>query len=224
MRRGESNQDKIYLQLRGEMMTLALKPGEVLRAQELAEHLGVSRTPVREAFIRLQRDGLVNILPQRETTVSLIDLGRVMQERFVRESLELGVAAQLSARGSIGCLQGLNELIERQMLAGLEGRTDDLYASDDAFHRLLFEEAGQLFGWELVQQGCTHYHRLRLLSLRSRSASEVVIMGHQEVLRALESGQQKRLEEVLTLHLRQIENDILSLRGQYPQYFLPPEQ
>ena len=145
MRRGESNQDKIYLQLRGEMMTLALKPGEVLRAQELAEHLGVSRTPVREAFIRLQRDGLVNILPQRETAVSLIDLGRVMQERFVRESLELGVAAQLSARGSIGCLQGLNELIERQMLAGLEGRTDDLYASDDAFHRLLFEEAGQLF-------------------------------------------------------------------------------
>lgn len=127
MRRGESNQDKIYLQLRGEMMTLALKPGEVLRAQELAEHLGVSRTPVREAFIRLQRDGLVNILPQRETAVSLIDLGRVMQERFVRESLELGVAAQLSARGSIGCLQGLNELIERQMLAGLEGRTDDLY-------------------------------------------------------------------------------------------------
>ena len=75
MRRGESNQDKIYLQLRGEMMTLALKPGEVLRAQELAEHLGVSRTPVREAFIRLQRDGLVNILPQRETAVSLIDLG-----------------------------------------------------------------------------------------------------------------------------------------------------
>ena len=49
-------------------------------------------------------------------------------------------------------------------------------------------------------------------------------MGHQEVLRALESGQQKRLEEVLTLHLRQIENDIRSLRGQYPQYFLPPEQ
>ena len=131
MRRGESNQDKIYLQLRGEMMTLALKPGEVLRAQELAEHLGVSRTPVREAFIRLQRDGLVNILPQRETAVSLIDLGRVMQERFVRESLELGVAAQLSARGSIGCLQGLNELIERQMLAGLEGWTDDLYRSEE---------------------------------------------------------------------------------------------
>ena len=88
MQRGESSQDRIYLQLRAAMMRLTLAPGEPLHTQELAARLGVSRTPVREAFIRLQRDGLVNILPQRETTVSLIDLSRVLQGRILREGLE----------------------------------------------------------------------------------------------------------------------------------------
>ena len=74
MSQGEKNQDKIYLRLRAEMMNLTLAPGMPLRMQDLAARLGVSRTPVREACIRLQRDGLVNILPQRETTVSLIDV------------------------------------------------------------------------------------------------------------------------------------------------------
>lgn len=223
MQRGESSQDRIYLQLRAAMMRLTLAPGEPLHTQELAARLGVSRTPVREAFIRLQRDGLVNILPQRETTVSLIDLSRVLQGRFLREGLELHVADCLSERGSAGCLQAMNALIEEQILAGLEGRYEDLQESDDAFHRLLFEEAGQLFSWEVMFQCCTHYHRVRLLSLRSSRISENVIMGHQELIRALESGQKQRLAECLTNHLRRLDEDIPLLLARYPQYFLPAE-
>ncbi len=223
MKQGESSQDKIYLGLRAAMMELSLAPGEVLHAQEIAGALGVSRTPIREAFIRLQRDGLVNILPQRETAVSRIDLARAQQERFVRESLECSVAAALADRGSVGCLHTMNELIEGQVLAAVENRIDDLHAHDNAFHRLLFEEAGQSFGWELIEQSCPHYHRVRLLSLRSRSVAENVVMDHQELLRALESGQKKRLLEVLTLHLRRLNNDLSVLQGLYPGYFLGAE-
>lgn len=226
MKQDGSNQERIYLRLRAAMLDLSLEPGAVLHAQELAASLGVSRTPIREAFIRLRRDGLVNILPQRETTVSLIDLTRALQERFVRESLECSVVAVLAGRGNVGCLHAMNALIEEQVLAGLEGRLDDLHARDNDFHRLLFEEAGQSFSWDLIGQGCPHYHRLRLLSLRSRSIAENVIMDHQELLRALESGHRQRLLEVLIRHLHRLDTDIPVLRGLYPGYFCgaPDEQ
>lgn len=220
MKRGENNQDKVYLQLRSAMMDLTLAPGAPLRIQELAGQLGVSRTPVREAFIRLRRDGLINILPQRETTVSLLDISRILQERFLRESLELHAAALLADSVRVGCLQTMNALIEAQILASLDGRFDDLYASDDAFHRLLFEENGQLLGWELMLQSCTHYHRVRLLSLRSRLSGESVIMDHQEMLRALESGQKQRLLDRLTFHLHRLDDNLPLLLKTFPQYFL----
>lgn len=220
MKNGENNQDKVYLQLRSSMMDLTLAPGAPLRIQALAGQLGVSRTPVREAFIRLRRDGLVNILPQRETTVSLLDISRILQERFLRESLELHAAALLADSVRAGCLQTMNALIEAQILASLNGRFDDLLASDDAFHRLLFEETGQLFGWDLMLQSCTHYHRVRLLSLRSLPIGESVIMDHQEMLRALESGQKQRLNDCLSLHLQRLNDNLPLLRKTFPHYFL----
>lgn len=219
MKQVESNQDKVYLKLRADMLDLSLEPGAVLRAQELADALGVSRTPIREAFIRLRRDGLIHVLPQRETAVSRIDLGRVRQERFVREGLECSVAAELADRGSVDCLQAMNTLIEKQMIDSIEGCIDDFHAHDNAFHRLLFEEAGQTFAWELIEQSCPHYHRVRLLSLRSRSISETVVMDHHELLRAFESGQKQRLLEVLTIHLRRLNTDVPVLRELYPDYF-----
>lgn len=214
-----SSQDKIYWELRTAMLGLALPPGEVLHAQELASRLGVSRTPIREAFIRLQRDGLVHILPQRETTVSLIDLSRVEQEHFIRESLECSVAALLADRGGIGCLHAMNELIGRQVHASLQGQLDELNDCDNAFHRLLFEEAGQPFGWEIIMHSCPHYHRTRLLSLRSHAIIENVIMGHHELLRAFEAGNRQRLLEVLHAHLRKLDADIPVLLKMYPNYF-----
>lgn len=220
MKNGENNQDKVYLQLRSSMMDLTLAPGAPLRIQALAGQLGVSRTPVREAFIRLRRDGLVNILPQRETTVSLLDISRILQERFLRESLELHAAALLADSVRAGCLQTMNALIEAQILASLNGHFDDLLASDDAFHRLLFEETGQLFGWDLMLQSCTHYHRVRLLSLRSLPIGESVIMDHQEMLRALESGQKQRLNDCLSLHLQRLNDNLPLLRKTFPHYFL----
>ena len=89
MSKSESSvQSAVYNALKNNIMTLQMKPGTVMSTQEVAKKLDVSRTPVREAFIQLQRDGLVNIFPQKETIVSRIDLSKVEQERFIRESLE----------------------------------------------------------------------------------------------------------------------------------------
>ncbi len=77
----DSAQEKVYRTLRDEILSMVLKPGTIISTQEIAGLLGVSRTPVREAFIRLQGENLLDVAPQKGTAVALIDLDRVYQER-----------------------------------------------------------------------------------------------------------------------------------------------
>lgn len=81
--------DEIYDRMNQEIMELTLKPGLAVSVQKLANAYGVSRTPVREAVIRLQKKGLVEIYPQSKTVISKIDMKRIHQERFLRKALEL---------------------------------------------------------------------------------------------------------------------------------------
>jgi DNA-binding GntR family transcriptional regulator len=80
--------DGVYFTLRKNIVNLNLKPGEPLNVKSISEKLGVSRTPVRDAFIKLEKEGLVDVFPQKGTSVSRIDLRRVDEEKFIRESLE----------------------------------------------------------------------------------------------------------------------------------------
>ena len=78
----------VYEELKRSIITLRLAPGTEMSTLEIATKLNVSRTPVREAFLRLQNEDLVEMVPQKQTIVSRINLDRVEQERFLRESLE----------------------------------------------------------------------------------------------------------------------------------------
>ena len=87
-KRSRSVQDSVYTALRTSIINLNLAPGTAISEKEISRRFGVSRTPVREAFIRLSKEGLVRVIPQKETQVSLVDFRRVEQEFFLRESLE----------------------------------------------------------------------------------------------------------------------------------------
>ena len=86
-----SIRENVYRVIRENITSLQLAPGTTVSTQELAAKLQVSRTPVREAFIRLQKEDLVEITPQKGTMVSRIDLTRAEKERFIRESLETAI-------------------------------------------------------------------------------------------------------------------------------------
>ena len=87
-----SVQEMVYRTLRDKIVSMELKPGTTISTQEIADSMSVSRTPVREAFIRLQREDLLDVTPQRSTVVSKINMDRVYQERFIREALDRGRA------------------------------------------------------------------------------------------------------------------------------------
>ena len=88
---------QVYAALRHAIVTLRLRPGQSLSEQGVAHQLRTSRTPVREAFIKLAEAGLFEVLPQRGTFVRKISVRAVKDARFVREAIELAVLRRASA-------------------------------------------------------------------------------------------------------------------------------
>ena len=81
----------VYDELRQRIVNLIYKPGQEIGIQSLAEDFGVSRSPVRDALLRLGRDRLVDIFPQKGTRVAYLDRDIIMQERFLRAAVETRV-------------------------------------------------------------------------------------------------------------------------------------
>jgi DNA-binding GntR family transcriptional regulator len=126
--------DDVHLRLRDAIVDGTLAPGEKLRDQELATWLGVSRTPVREALLRLAQTGLVHAAPGRSTTVATLDARAIRDAQAVvaamhRLAVELAVG-QLDAAD----LDEMREANERFTAAVRRGDADAAIAADDAFH------------------------------------------------------------------------------------------
>lgn len=117
----KSIQALVYEELKRSIMSMKLKPGQVMSTQDIATRLKVSRTPVREAFLRLKAEGLVEMIPQRETMVSRINVKRVDQEKFIRECLELGVINPFLERKDKEAIRKMSGLIRLQEQCGRDG-------------------------------------------------------------------------------------------------------
>src|ERR1700736_7004311 len=88
---------QVFERLRGMIISLELPPGSPLSRAALAGQFGVSSTPVRDALMRLEEEGLVDVFPQHATVVSQIDVGRAQQAHFLRQALELEIVRLLAA-------------------------------------------------------------------------------------------------------------------------------
>src|SRR3546814_19850819 len=80
---------RVFRELRSAIVMMRFRPGQALSEKEIADRFGVSRQPVREAFIKLSEAGLVSVRPQRGTYVVKISAGPVYDVRFVREEVEV---------------------------------------------------------------------------------------------------------------------------------------
>ncbi len=195
---------QIYAELRRQIVTLALKPGEKLSENELALRLGVSRTPVREALIRLADAGLVTVLPQRGTYIAPISIEAVKHARFVREGIELAVVREACGRLPPAFFSGAEELIAEQRKAAAAADYERFLAADEALHRSLAVAVGQERAWAIVEQEKAQMDRIRFLSLPGASPMKRLIAQHQGVVRALERNDLAAAEGTMRTHLREI--------------------
>ena len=195
---------QIYERLRRAITTLIVLPSEALSEKELSLQLGVSRTPVREALIRLADEGLVDILPQRGSFVAPIRLRDVEEAQFIRESLEVAVARRLAGHCSPRFLAELKLNLARQESAVVERDRDLFMELDEAFHRGLCEEAGLSKSWRVIQSVKLQMDRVRYLSLPEPGHLDVLLAQHRQITQAIEAGETDEAGRHMSAHLKEV--------------------
>lgn len=215
----KSIQTLVYEELKKNIMSMKLKPGQAMSTQEMATKLNVSRTPVREAFLRLQSEGLVEMIPQRETIVSRVDLKRVDQEKFIRESLELGVINKFLEKKNGDDIRIMSELIQVQEQCDQSGDFAGFLDADDRFHKVLFDVTGQQMAWAIIMDRNGHYNRLRILFIQREHVMKSSIQQHAEIVRLLVKGEEEGIRKALASHIQRLDVDKTGLAADYPDYF-----
>ncbi|WP_040978000.1 GntR family transcriptional regulator [Oceanobacillus jeddahense] len=214
-----STRDFVYDTLRESIIDLELPPGTAISEKEISEELEVSRTPVREAFLRLKEDELLTVLPQRGSFVALIDLDHVEEARFLREQAEAGIIRLACENFSNEHLHKLEMNLVEQKKARDDEDENALYTLDKAFHQLFAEGTDKLRIWRTIQKMDTHSMRLRKLSIALKLNWKELVEQHEAMVDAIKEKNQKRAEELIRSHLALLKYDQKALKEQYPDYF-----
>jgi GntR family transcriptional regulator, rspAB operon transcriptional repressor len=211
--------DRAYQGLRSAIMSLKMRPGEEINIREISENLGVSRSPVREALLKLEREGLAELVPQKGTFVSRIDLDRMREERFLRESLEEKTIEIFIDKFTEADALRIRDILARQKRSVDSLSRETFLDQDDEFHRAFFEVAGKRMCWDIIQSMSGHYRRMRLLVLRSADIPAGNYLQHSELFEFVRARDKVRAVETLRNHLSKLDTEEKDLLLEFPDYF-----
>lgn len=209
--------DQVFATLYERIVTLDLLPGAKISEVEIARGMDVSRQPVRDAFYRLSRLGLLVIRPQRGTVISHIRPQAVREASYIRTALEVETLREAARGIDPASLRRLRTLIEAQESAAARDDRPRFHRLDDEMHAALFEAAGRGFAWALVAENKAHMDRVRYISLAFGAPS--AIAEHWALLAALEAGDAEAAEAAMRGHLGQIEGILARAREERPDLF-----
>lgn len=203
----ENKPNKVYDELKRKIMYLEMKPGEALGEVEIAQQFGVSRTPVRDAFKKLESDGLIEVKSHIGTYVTLIDLEQISDAIFIREQLEKAIIIELCSNRKISVNMRLNYLLSAQdkiINGGLEGDklAQKFMEIDNEFHKALFDLAGKESIWNYIENLEYHYNRLRIYVNQSEKTKlRKIHEQHKQIISAIEKQDEQLALAIYEQHL-----------------------
>ncbi len=137
---------RVYQSLKHAILTLAYRPGDIIRKPEICDRLGVSRSPVADAVARLAADGLVDVVPQAGTFVTRLSMTDIREGAFIREAIEVAAAERVAEQVTDDQLRDLRRNLrlqealaadgDQQGFMGLDGQMHDMMLSFTGFPRL----------------------------------------------------------------------------------------
>jgi DNA-binding GntR family transcriptional regulator len=206
--------------LRQAIIASELRPGEALSEKEIAGRFGVSRQPVREAFIKLSEAGLVQILPSRGTFVMKISMREVANARFVREAVECALARAASRLITPDGVARLRRLIAEQAAAA--GRSDysGFTVLDEAFHQAIAEIVDCDYAGKVVESAARP-DRPGALSLATRHLADPAADHSAQCHRRCDRDRRDAdtAATAMRIHLREILNALPRIAAEHPDLF-----
>ncbi len=213
--------DHVYAALRDAIVFATVEPGQQLSENELARMTGVSRTPVREALVRLRDDALIEIVPQLGTFVARINPRAVADAQFVRESLECAAIRVVALRANANDVRVLRGIVRSQRKALAANALDLFYELDDALHQSFCELSEHRIAWSLSQRAAAHLNRIRHLSIANAGYVAKMVDQHKAVIDAIARADPDASERLLRDHLRAVLSGIPQLLESRAEYFEP---
>jgi DNA-binding GntR family transcriptional regulator len=203
--------DSVYEALRRDILEREFDPGEPLTEHDLSHRYGVSRTPVREALAKLERDRLVRVVPKKGAFVRTASHDDVRELYQIREALE-ALAVRLAA-----------PRLDRAELAAIEARFRDLEARGaavdhaevralgDEFHTFLVRQAGNVRLREAIEQIREQIRAGWTMSMLAPRRVEGLIREHLSIIDALRRSDARRAERLMADHVRRVRESIFRL-------------
>jgi DNA-binding GntR family transcriptional regulator len=217
--RQATRSNRVFDALRQAIVQLQLRPGYLLSEAEVARQLGVSRQPVREAFIKLAEVGLVEVRPQRGTFVVLISAREVRNARFIREAIEVAVARKAALEAKPDQIAGLRAIIEEQRRKAEAGDHVGFLRLDEAFHQALAHSADCDHAWRVLEGLKAQMDRVRYLSMPEATPIDTLIAQHGAIVDGIAAHSPEATEAAMRAHLSEILMSLPRLAEQHPELF-----
>ncbi len=213
---------RIYADLRAEIVSLLRRPGAAISEAEIALSYGVSRTPVREAILRLSDEGLIEIFPQSGIIVSRIPVAALPEAIVIRKALEETTARMAAQVATPSHILALRSLLQRQREADTARSSEAFHQADELFHATIAEIAGYPGIWRLILQVKVNVDRMRRLTLPQAGRMTGVIAEHAAILSAIEKHDRDGAASAMGKHLERLLRDISTIKDINPEFFDAP--
>jgi len=213
---------RVYLSLRQRIVEMTMLPGARIVERELAEELGISRTPVHEAVQRLAEEGLVEVIPRSGTFVARIPLEGLDEAMMVRNALESAIIEKAAARSTPDGVAVLRAILDQQAAAIAASDFRAFHRSDELFHATLAELSGYPGVWPIILQAKTQVDRYRQLTLPLQGRMDGVLDEHRAVVDAIAAGDPAKAVAAMRDHLDHVLPVLEITRKLRPEFFSAP--
>jgi GntR family transcriptional regulator, rspAB operon transcriptional repressor len=210
--------ERIHTALREAIVSLELRPGEIIDKQAVAARFGVSRFPVGEATNRLAAEGLVDIIPQSGSRVALIKISDARENMFLRRALEVETVRQVACTATSDLVDALNANLRYQQAAIETGDREGFHAFDLAFHAMLQDQLGFERVRSATETARLGLERVRRL-LNTRRRLELTLSEHQVIVSAVEARDGNGAAMAMNAHLESVLAELETFAEDRPELF-----
>ncbi|KZR02490.1 GntR family transcriptional regulator [Klebsiella aerogenes] len=210
---------QIYRILRRDIVHCLIPPGTPLSEKEVSVRFDVSRQPVREAFIKLAENGLIQIRPQRGSYVNKISMTQVRNGCFVRQAIECAVVRRAGTMINDEQLYQLEQNLNQQRVAVERQQLNDFFQLDDEFHQKLSLIADCQLAWDTIENIKATIDRVRYMSLDHVTPPDMLLRQHLDIFQALEKRDLDAVEKAMNIHLHEISESVLLIRQENSEWF-----
>jgi len=211
--------DEIFYQLRAEIVAMRLPPGTKVSESEIAKQYGVSRQPVREAFIQLNNLGLLQVRPQKATLVRKISIQGILNARFIRTAVEIEVIRAACKSATENDFDQFEINLKAQKRAAQNSDAAQFHALDYDFHQLICMAANSDFAFSTIAENKFQVDRLCMICLTDKKKMTELIEDHSHIFEALRQRNVRTMIDLTRSHLSRLDSTLKIACEEHSEFF-----